>query len=356
MGSQPMFQPISPGAFRLLLALLVVVDHASGLHLGLAAVYLFFILSGFWIHRMWETKYRLARGKLVTFYLSRLWRLVPVMAGAMVITVLVQSVIDGVDPRALLSGMTAMQLLSHVFILGYGLTPAPLLLPPAWTLDLEMQFYLLAPLLCLAIRRTGIVLPLAATTVLAIYPSLASAFLPVAPYLVLFVIGMAASARQWRPGSRLQWLSAGATAALFAGLVASGHQAVLFASGDDPATSALNWVAALFLAPVALGTVWRPSPRDDAVFADLSYIIYLVHWPLVQWAAAIPDDASPLAWAALACAVVLLPAVLLVVDRALGRTRTAWVAGRLRAASRSLPEPIRTEQPASAPATAKPAA
>ena len=43
----------SPGTFRLLLALLVVLDHFTGIMVGRAAVYLFFVLSGFWIHRMW---------------------------------------------------------------------------------------------------------------------------------------------------------------------------------------------------------------------------------------------------------------------------------------------------------------
>ncbi len=38
-----------PGYFRLFLAALVFLHHSSRLHLGTFAVYIFFILSGYWI-------------------------------------------------------------------------------------------------------------------------------------------------------------------------------------------------------------------------------------------------------------------------------------------------------------------
>jgi peptidoglycan/LPS O-acetylase OafA/YrhL len=48
---------IALGAFRLLLASLVVVAPFSKLSLGSVAVELFFVLSGFWIHKMFRAKY-----------------------------------------------------------------------------------------------------------------------------------------------------------------------------------------------------------------------------------------------------------------------------------------------------------
>ena len=50
---------ISPGLFRLLLAFLVVIFHTTSfIPLGNYAVYVFFVLSGFWIFKMYNDKYK----------------------------------------------------------------------------------------------------------------------------------------------------------------------------------------------------------------------------------------------------------------------------------------------------------
>src|SRR5678815_5577437 len=45
------------GAFRFLLATIVLANHSSRIYLGSMAVFIFFVLSGFWITRMWREKY-----------------------------------------------------------------------------------------------------------------------------------------------------------------------------------------------------------------------------------------------------------------------------------------------------------
>ena len=56
--SQPSF---GPGAFRFFLASLVVVQHVSRLSLGHPAVLLFFMLSGYWVSRMYAERYSARR-------------------------------------------------------------------------------------------------------------------------------------------------------------------------------------------------------------------------------------------------------------------------------------------------------
>src|ERR1700675_4798789 len=69
---------IGPGFFRLFLSFVVVFHHSFPLRLGAWAVYVFFILSGFWISRMWRQRYAQTHRPLLTFVVSRWWRLAPV--------------------------------------------------------------------------------------------------------------------------------------------------------------------------------------------------------------------------------------------------------------------------------------
>ena len=68
---------LQPGIFRLFLAILVLVNHSSRFDLGDWAVYTFFILSGYWIYRMWEEKYSKARAPYRLSICSRILRILP---------------------------------------------------------------------------------------------------------------------------------------------------------------------------------------------------------------------------------------------------------------------------------------
>src|SRR5688572_29757476 len=79
--------PLDPGAFRLFLAMLVFVHHFSGLGLGTYAVLVFFVLSGFWLERMWGERYKATQRPYLTYMISRIWRLAPVMVLVSAITI-----------------------------------------------------------------------------------------------------------------------------------------------------------------------------------------------------------------------------------------------------------------------------
>jgi peptidoglycan/LPS O-acetylase OafA/YrhL len=61
-----------PGAFRLLLALAVLVHHSVGfIACGAPAVYLFFVLSGYWVTLLWDRKYSGLAHPYLVFWSSR---------------------------------------------------------------------------------------------------------------------------------------------------------------------------------------------------------------------------------------------------------------------------------------------
>jgi peptidoglycan/LPS O-acetylase OafA/YrhL len=126
---------------------------------GSAGVPIFFVISGYCIHRsgaarlMANPDFRLDAGQ---FWLRRFVRIYPVLLAALVLTLVVDSIsltllpvshkILDVGPRAFLVNLFSLQ---GVAGKTYGSNGA------LWTLSLEVQFYLLYPLLFAARRRFG---------------------------------------------------------------------------------------------------------------------------------------------------------------------------------------------------------
>src|SRR5258708_35766145 len=140
---------LSPGGVRLLLALVVVVHHFLPLRAGSWAVDVFFVPSGSCITRMWNPRYRQTRIPYITFLVSRWWRLAPVF---LVCTVL------GLGSALLLREGSLVNAQANSAwwlrqLLIVGSSDAGRILPPTWSLDVEMQFYLIAPLLIWAFAR-----------------------------------------------------------------------------------------------------------------------------------------------------------------------------------------------------------
>jgi peptidoglycan/LPS O-acetylase OafA/YrhL len=70
----------SPGALRMALAFAVFVHHTTLFNLGMAAVLIFFVLSGYWVATMWDRTYSKTSQAYFTFLVSRFWRVAPVFA------------------------------------------------------------------------------------------------------------------------------------------------------------------------------------------------------------------------------------------------------------------------------------
>ena len=155
------------GAVRVFLALSVVTWHIYGGDVsgtpfvtGYIAVLAFFMISGFYMSLVIDTKYE---SRVGAFYLSRILRLFPVYLvtlGATVALGLLAGLHTNLDvitgqANPLVAGLLVA---ANVGILGLDAYPyfhlggiASALIPVAWTLSIELQFYLVAPFI---VRRS----------------------------------------------------------------------------------------------------------------------------------------------------------------------------------------------------------
>ena len=326
--------PSSPGAFRLWLALVVVLHHITRVEVGKAPVLVFFALSGYWVHRVLSSRYAHTRGPWLTFIISRWWRIAPVMVLSSALALGAMAWL-GDGALRFVWAMPVWQSLCTVFVVGYAQLPVRPV-GPAWSLDIEMQFYLVAPLLALVVRRSSAVAALAAgyglyLAGLMIYPGVVlTSFIP------FFVIGMVAAQHRWRPSLRLAEASLAAAIILTAGILVSPWAPQLLGEGGKHWPEVNLLLAALAL-PQALVSVSNVSGTAaararDAIWADQSYIVYMLHWPAIMlyrgihWSG--PVDRA-LGGVLLAVAVAgLAYAVRQFYDLPLNRARGRWVGYR----------------------------
>lgn len=266
----------APGALRLALALSVVVHHFSRIAIGHAAVCVFFVLSGYWIARMWRTKYASLPSPYWSFVASRYARLLPLFLLINAFALGIAGYLDGEFPASV------REWTSNLFILGYSSLQAKALVP-AWSLDIEMQFYLAAPLLA-AVVAWRPVLAVAAAVAISVASEILFGRMFFTSFLVFFALGIAADATEWRPAPWLAAASLSASALAFVGFVLYLPEVALGGANPDAAFAfnpQLNIGLALLLSPFALFTVRQRSGPIDRAMGDLSYAVYLLHWPAV---------------------------------------------------------------------------
>ena len=188
------------GLIRLLLALSVIVAHAGsifGLDFlgGPMAVQSFFIISGFYMSLVLNEKYIGAHKSYTLFLSNRLLRLFPIYWVVLLLTILLVTFAIGYDPKVEFEsglqycvayfgqmswGSLAFLIFTNIFLIGQDMvmflgldihtghlfftadfwkTSPPLykflLLPQAWTIGIEITFYLIAPFI---VRRKPIVI------------------------------------------------------------------------------------------------------------------------------------------------------------------------------------------------------
>lgn len=330
-----------PGVLRLILAFVVVVHHSTPLRMGALAVYLFFILSGYWIAKMWDERYARSHNPLLTFYVSRWWRLAPVF---LLCTALGLMWTLGRGNPLPFRNSPLHWFLRQLPVAGSG--AAGSVLPPAWSLDVEMQFYLLAPALIWIIRRLSHRLAWLAGGALLFLPLIhfwrgGSADVPVLiPFLPFFVGGILIHRTQWQPSRTVGvWALAAVVMALVIGLTVPELKAAMWIVGrqsSPPMKGAmLLWVAIAALSlPVIARNVRRTSTPLDRTLGDLAYPLYLFHWMPRECYYALGGPSRP-AWQAVAllilnftCAFGGAWMIYKMVDRPFDRLRSRWVAKR----------------------------
>lgn len=258
---------IQPGLFRLLLALAVVVSHISRLDIGRIAVLLFFYLSGYWVALIWQTRFA-ARGPMA-FYASRWLRIMPLYWLVLAALWLTGATV-GLPQIALIDIANA--------------TSDPLGI--SWSLGIELQFYLALPFLFSAMAGRGAPLWLAASLCIAAAAWVAAPIwgvTSIAQYLPPFLLGVLTYTKAWRPTDSV------ANASLAAFAVASVALAVLpvtasfldktLADPFDRDIFSFLWM--LPLLPYVAASLHRKSTPFDRHLGNLSYPLYLIHYPMI---------------------------------------------------------------------------
>lgn len=174
------------GFYRFILAIGVVDFHVGDGNwvVGRVAVYCFYFVSGFLICRVLDTSYRGGADRLAAFYCNRVLRLLPLYLVLAALTIVVFS-LRGSTSFVRGDGKTITllpeRLLGDLFPSLQNLLPLPHMnasapipmltgggpdvIPQAWSIGVEILFYLIAPILVLLARRH--VWPLVSLAVLA---------------------------------------------------------------------------------------------------------------------------------------------------------------------------------------------
>ena len=331
---------VPPGAFRLFLASLVVMTHFTRIELGATAVYLFFVLSGFWVYRMFVSKYERSSRPATLFIMSRFLRILPLFllfnSLALALHLALQ---DQVFFEQFLS-----DIIPNTLIIGYASLPlAPL--APAWSLDIELQFYIVFPLLFSLLDRLDRYAVPVLVCVLGLGGLYISFFVSsygvsetIIPYIGFFLLGVFAARNSWKPSSGLIYGSAAILALgvlvligvpSLRGYVLHSHTNVEFVWN-----STVTFAVALIAAPIALSSVYAKSTPRDRLIGDLSYVVYCSHWLMVVVATRFLNELGKVEKELIVMAMVALTYlaslfVLIYFDRPIGRWREAWVAHSL---------------------------
>jgi peptidoglycan/LPS O-acetylase OafA/YrhL len=147
------------GTLRLALALAVLISHVgvsvATLNPGVVAVVVFYAISGYVMHGLCRTHYG-SLAKTPHFYLDRLLRILPqyllYLSGACLWYVMAQRVtIFTQRPPTWHDAFNNLSIVPLNFFM-YNQSDHFTLIPPAWSLGAELQFYLIVPLL-MASRR-----------------------------------------------------------------------------------------------------------------------------------------------------------------------------------------------------------
>ena len=159
------------GTLRFVLACLVAAGHAGvafgGRSLGIAAVIVFYILSGYVMTHFIRSYYNPPAKRLFAFYVDRILRIYPqYLCYLLLACFFIAS--TGYTGRFMRDFFTSANMLNNALIVPlnyFHLSSAIenfMLIPPAWSLGVEVQFYALVPLVLMVhgLREAGMLLSL----------------------------------------------------------------------------------------------------------------------------------------------------------------------------------------------------
>lgn len=269
------------GTYRYILALLVVSTHlmptigASWNFLGAYAVFSFYMLSGFLMTLVMNKTYGTDWPGIKSFLLNRCLRIYPAYLFGLLLA-LTFALIFPESSKSLSAAITIptdiVNWFKNVSLLGLDMSARPRLIPQAWSLYIEVVFYLMIALLPLRNRMAAyawFVCSLGVTVYMFIsgtdwmtrYTTLPAASLPFSAGALLFHIKD--KIFRVRPGIIVLLLIVNAAVSFLLGL---GTGIGFY----------LHMVLSFFLI-AALLRIQRAN-KYDSILGDLSYPIFLIHF------------------------------------------------------------------------------
>lgn len=259
-----------PGLFRFCLAGAVLLSHLSRWDFGRPAVMIFFALSGYWVAKMQDGAHRLP---IPVFYLSRILRISPALVVTALVTFLAYSAANMPEPGSLKSTL---------LLLGLA-TRRDDIVGTIWSLDIELQFYILLPLVLGAkswfdspiklIGATAVLFGLGLH--LYLVRGLATVFL----YAPMFAVGLSTYLHRtnFSFGLVIGSLTLGLGVISLVVYPAFGlhNQAQVI-------RDIIFMAAAMLFIPFVSWNVSQSGGSRDRLMGDLSYPLYLVQEPCIQ--------------------------------------------------------------------------
>jgi peptidoglycan/LPS O-acetylase OafA/YrhL len=277
---------LKPGLVRFILASIVIFFHITGfIYIGTMAVYCFFILSGYWISFMYDAKYSKLSASVQKFYISRVLRILPVYYLFSAISVIMLYIYNPVF-FARINQLSASDkwffLGSNLLLLGYNQLATKIIVP-AWSLDIELQFYVIFPLLILIlntrVNRLVAIVFFGCVALLIQLSTLGMIFQnSLLVYLFYFLIGIALHKDIifFTKKTQIVFNTLFIVVLLSHYFFRSLHELVRDNTGSYQ--DYFNKVMALLLVPLLTQSVRIKSDKADRVLGDMSYVLYLSHW------------------------------------------------------------------------------
>lgn len=317
---------VGPGMFRMILALLVFASHVSSFEVGRPAVMIFFILSGYWVVRLYDV----TGADPVRFEADRLLRVWPLFA-VVALLAWAANYLAGVAPLGSLA--------STLPLIGLASRTGDLV-GVSWSLDIEAQFYLVLPVVIFLLAKAGPKVDLPRRMLALVVVTAVGAVLlrfgvyTLASYAPAFAAGAAIWRYRWSPSFEIAMASLAAFAAcLLLMATVPALQTLLSKSESQWWRDLVHLAWCLLLVPFIAWNVHQPSNALDRHLGNLSYPFYLLH-PLIIVLAVVALGPLHLAGKLAALAATLLATLMLyvMIDRPIDRLRKRRLRGVIRVA------------------------
>lgn len=260
-------------------------------------VTLFFVISGFVIARTLLPQLQAASGMrqffhtATAFWIRRIWRIVPAawtcIAVSLVLVLLFNEsgALGTVKGNLIVGASALLNFANYTFGLLYGDSEYRNILFVHWSLSLEMQFYLLFPVVVLLCRRFLVpVLILATVVQLLAAGTVINGFRSDALFTGVLLAIWSTSGSYWRARTVLRRITPPGTAAvvlIYASLVVLGQDAMPFPRAHPLSLVVPVCALAVLIASCNLDVlVPSPGPRKVMLWiGSRSYSLYLWHIP-----------------------------------------------------------------------------